>query len=229
LAGVRPEPLASQLTLPLHVAPQLGRADFIVGPGNTQAAAFIDSFPAWPHPVAALVGPAGSGKSHLTAAWAKAANAPVIDAATLDERTAAKLKPGHPVAIENVDTAPSAAHEAALFGLFNQGAALLLTGREPPSDWPVLLPDLGSRYRAVLAFPLWQPDDALLEEIARKLFTDRQLDVPQSVITRIVRSVERSPASIRDFVARVDAQALAEKRPITAALVGQMLAGGELS
>jgi chromosomal replication initiation ATPase DnaA len=41
---------------------------------------------------------------------------------------------------------------------------------------------------------------------------------------RILRSVERSPAAIREFVARADARALAEKRPITAALVGEMLA-----
>jgi hypothetical protein len=40
---------------------------------------------------------------------------------------------------------------------------------------------------------------------------------------RILRSVERSPAAIRDFVARADARALAEKRPITVALVADLL------
>jgi chromosomal replication initiation ATPase DnaA len=58
------------------------------------------------------------------------------------------------------------------------------------------------------------------------LFTDRQLAVPDPVIMRILRSVERSPAAIRDFVARADARALAEKRPITAALVTELLADG---
>jgi chromosomal replication initiation ATPase DnaA len=152
-------------------------------------------------------------------------DAVVIDASRLDERATAALPPGTPVAIENVDAASGIGHEAALFGLINAGGPLLLTGREAPRDWPVLLPDLGSRYAALLAFTLWQPDDALLASIARKLFTDRQLDVPQTVIMRILRSVERSPAAIRDFVARADARALAEKRPITAALVSDMLAG----
>jgi hypothetical protein len=41
---------------------------------------------------------------------------------------------------------------------------------------------------------------------------------------RILRSVERSPAAVRDFVARADARALAEKRPVTAALVADLLA-----
>ncbi len=204
----------------------MGRADFIVVPGNAEAVAFIDSYPGWAAPVAALVGPPGSGKSHLLAAWAAASDAIVIEASRLDERVAAALVPGAPVAIENVDAAPGTSHEAALFALFNSGGPLLLTGREVPRDWPVLLPDLGSRYAALLAFTLWQPDDALLASIARKLFTDRQLDVPQTVIQRMLRSIERSPAAIRDFVARADARALAEKRPITAALVSDMLAEG---
>ena len=58
----------------------------------------------------------------------------------------------------------------------------------------------------------------------RKLFTDRQLAVPDNVVMRILRSVERSPAAVRDFVARADARALAEKRPVTAALVADLLA-----
>src|SRR6185436_19923398 len=91
------------------------------------------------------------------------------------------------------------------------------------AQWPVELPDLKSRFAALLAFPLWAPDEALLTALTRKLFTDRQLGVPDTVIMRIVRSVERSPAAIRDFVARADARALAEKRPVTVALVAELL------
>jgi hypothetical protein len=38
-----------------------------------------------------------------------------------------------------------------------------------------------------------------------------------------LRSTERSPAAVRDFVARADAHALALKRPITVQLVGELL------
>ena len=90
-------------------------------------------------------------------------------------------------------------------------------------DWETL-PDLASRFSALLAFPLWAPDDALLAAIARKLFNDRQLTVPDAVIERMVRSLERSPAAFRDFVARADERALAEGRSINLALVRDMLA-----
>lgn len=213
--------MPSQLPLPLPTAPALGRADFIVAPANAQAVAFIDSFPRWPAPAAALYGPSGSGKSHLVQAWAAMSGALVAEASALDLAAVAELEPGRAVAAEN---APDGADAAALFALFQHPGPLLLTAREPPSAWKTGLPDLRSRFGALLAFPLWAPDDALLAALARKLFTDRQLAVPDPVVMRILRSVERSPAAIRDFVARADARALAEKRPITAGLVGDLLA-----
>ncbi len=216
--------MASQLVLPLQTAPALGRADFIVAPGNAHAVAYIDSFPRWPSHAAALYGPPGSGKSHLAAAWSQASGAALIEAAEMSDQFVRTLAPARAVAVENVDRAAGTAHETALFALFNRHEALLLTGVEPPAAWPAAMPDLASRFGAVLAFSLWKPDDALLAALTRKLFTDRQLAVPDPVIMRILRSVERSPAAIRDFVARADARALAEKRPVTVALVGELLA-----
>jgi chromosomal replication initiation ATPase DnaA len=218
--------LPAQLPLPLPTAPSLTRADFIVAPANAEAVAFIDSFPRWTAPAAALYGPPGSGKSHLVAAWARAAGALVFTAATLDVGVAAALEPGRAVAVEDVELR---SHDDALFALFQHPGPLLLTGREPPAAWKAALPDLKSRFGSLLAFPLWAPDDALLTALTRKLFTDRQLAVPDPVIMRILRSVERSPAAVRDFVARADARALAEKRPVTAALVADLLEEGGLS
>jgi chromosomal replication initiation ATPase DnaA len=149
----------------------------------------------------------------------------VVRAAELNAAFVEKLEPGLAVAVEDVDATTDTGHETALFALFNRNEPLLLTGREPPRGWPATLPDLKSRFGALLAFSLWRPDDALLAALTRKLFTDRQLAVPDTVVMRILRSVERSPAAIRAFVASADARALAEKRPITAALVGEMLTG----
>lgn len=218
--------MPSQLPLPLSTPPALSRTDFIVAPANAQAVAFIDSFPRWSAPAGALYGPSGSGKSHLVGVWANVAGAKVVSADKLTPAFVAALEPGRAVAVENVD---SGTDGAALFALFHHPGPLLLTGREPPAAWPAALPDLKSRFAALLAFPLWAPDEALLTQLTRKLFTDRQLTVPDPVVMRILRSVERSPAAVRDFVARADARALAEKRPVSVALVGELLAEDGLS
>ncbi len=214
--------MPAQIPLPLVTPAKLRREDFIVGPGNEAAVGFIDSWPAWPAPAAALFGPAGSGKSHLTGVWADRAGAETVEAAVLTESVLAKRQP---LVIENADQAPLAPEaETALFALLERGQSLLLTGRERPAAWPVRLPDLASRFGALIAFPLWAPDDALLAGLAHKLFADRQLSVPEAVVEQMVRSLERSPAAIRDFVARADAAALAEKRPINLGLIRGLLA-----
>jgi chromosomal replication initiation ATPase DnaA len=206
----------TQLVLPLETRSATGRADFIVAPGNASAVAFIDSFPNWSAPAAVLYGPPASGKSHLAAVWAQKSGAAVIEASALEANI-----PDGALVVENV--APGVA-EAPLFALIERGAPLLLTAQTAPADWPVVLPDLVSRTRALLGFALWAPDDALLMGLAVKLFADRQLAVPESVVSHMIASLERSPGAIRDFIARADAVALAEKRPINLSLIKGLLA-----
>jgi chromosomal replication initiation ATPase DnaA len=210
----------AQLVLPLETRPALGREDFIVSAANRDAVAFVDSYPRWPAPAAVLHGPPGSGKSHLAAVWAARAEAHIVDAGALDDG----MLRFPAVAVENADRIPpDAARDQVLFALLERGRPVLFTAQEPPASWRAVLPDLASRYRALLAFALWAPDDDLLGGLARKLFADRQLSVPDAVIAEMLRSLERSPAAVRDFVARLDHKALAERRPITAALVREVL------
>ena len=206
----------TQLVLPLETRSASGRADFIVAPGNRQAVAFIDAWPGWPAPAAALYGPSASGKSHLAAVWAARSGAAVLEAAALEGAV-----PDGPLVVENVG--PGTA-ETPLFALLERGEPLLLTSQTHPGAWPVALPDLKSRANALLAFALWEPDDALLMGLAVKLFADRQVQVPESVVVHMIRELERSPAAIRDFVARADARAFAQKRPITLSLIKDLLA-----
>jgi chromosomal replication initiation ATPase DnaA len=205
----------TQLVLPWETRSAQGRADFIVAPGNERAVAFIDSFPLWPAPAAALIGPPASGKSHLAAVWAQKARAHVIEAAALEAGI-----PDGPLVVENIAAGVA---EAPLFALLERGAPLLLTSQVAPVAWQVALPDLVSRTNALLSFALWAPDDALLMGLAVKLFADRQLVVPESVVSHMIASLERSPGAIRDFVARADATALAQKKPINLNLIKSLL------
>jgi len=205
-----------QLVLPLQPSPTLRREDFIVGDANREAVAFIDSYPDWPAPAAALHGPPQSGKTHLASAWAARAGGHVVSAAALDDAPARG-----PLAIE--DFGRSLPNEPAIFAALESGRPVLFTAEHPPSEWQAGLPDLRSRYRALLSFRLYAPDEALLEGLAKKLFADRQLAVPDSVVAHMIKSLERSPAAIRDFVARADDRALSEGRAVSLSLVRDML------
>ena len=68
----------NQLALDLGHRPALGRADFLVAPGNAVAVEWIDRWPDWPARALALHGPTGSGKSHLAAVWQRRSGALAI-------------------------------------------------------------------------------------------------------------------------------------------------------
>ena len=216
--------MASQLILPLQTESAMTRADFIVSPGNARALAFLEAWPDWPAPAAALFGPPASGKTHLARVWAARAGATLIDAQALS------APPDGPVVVENCDAAQGSAHETALFALMERGAPLLLTGRAPPALWPVTLPDLASRFRALNVFELKEPDEALLMALAVKLFADRQLLVPEAVVVSLVRNLERTPAAIHAFIALADTEALRLQKPVNLQLVRGLMGGkGDLS
>jgi chromosomal replication initiation ATPase DnaA len=205
--------MTSQLVLPLEPLSAMTRGDFIVAPGNARVLAFLDAWPDWPAPAAAVTGPSASGKTHLARIWAAHAGAALTDARSLREPVTG------PAVVENCDSTDGHDHESSLFAMLERGAPLLLTGRVPPSQWQVSLPDLASRFRAVVAFELGGADEGLLMALAVKLFADRQVLVPESVVTKLIQGLERSPAAIRDFIARADQEALSRQKPINLQLI----------
>lgn len=217
--------MALQLVLPLSPQPAQGRSDFIVAPANAQAVAFLDAWPNWPVARAAIYGPSGSGKTHLASIWRRASGAQICSAADLVRDVPAN----GPLVVEDVNSLPpTAARDVMLFGLLEGAtpqAPVLLTGKEAPAAWACMLPDLASRFSALLSLPVWAPDDELLAGLARKLLADRQLSVSDVVVETMIRSLERSPESIRQFIAKADAKALSETRPISLALVRELLTG----
>lgn len=216
-----------QLPLELPLAERRGREDWIVSAANAEATALVERWPDWPSDVVLLVGPEGSGKSHLARVFAEASGAIVIAASDLTSRDPTALAAAGAVVVE--DLGPDVA-EAALFHLLNAvrqaKARLLLTAATPPVAWGLTLADLVSRLRAVPPVALAEPDDALLEALLAKLFADRQTLVEPAVIAFVARRMERSFAAARDLVAALDREALAAKSPVTRGVAARVLAAG---
>jgi chromosomal replication initiation ATPase DnaA len=214
---------ARQLAFDLSHAESFLREDFVAGPSNRDAFALVARWPDWPAPVVALVGPKGSGKSHLAAIWAAEAGARFLAARAL---TAANLLAALATgALVVEDLAAGAFDEAALFHLLNLAreheAFLLLTAAEA-ADLRAGLPDLASRLRAVPTVRLGAPDDALLRAVLVKLFADRQLQVDPGLIGFLAERIERSVPAAKAAVARLDAEALRLRRPVTRALAAEL-------
>ena len=215
--------MPSQLALPFGSQPALTREDFIVAPCNEQALRFIERWPDWPTRAAAIWGPRESGKTHLARIFCDRAQAPLISAAELSSLDVSG-GPNGAVAVELDDSPADPERDRKLFALFERpSGTLLITGRSPPREWNTSLGDLKSRFEALLAFEVWAPDDQLLSALIRKHFSDRQLDVTEPIVKRLLALVERTPQAIAAFIARIDEKALAEKRSVSERLVMELI------
>lgn len=221
--------MSQQLIFDLPSKAALGRDDFFISPANSHAVSTIDKWQNWPDRKQVLVGPGGSGKTHLMHVWANEAGARVFDANDLnDSDVGATIGHHRNVAVENVDgIAGRAQNEQALFHLHNtvlaEGGHLLMTGTASPNRWDLKLPDLKSRILGTGAVALNAPDDALLAAVMVKLFADRQLTVAPNMIAYLLGRMIRSFEAVHLLVGALDDAALTQGRAISKPLARQVL------
>lgn len=218
--GAGPRQMALDLSLPESHA----REDFLEAACNSEALALVESWPNWAAPVAALVGPPGSGKSHLGAIWADLAGARRLSARDLAATAPADALATGALLLE--DAGPKTS-EVALFHLLNcareDKAFVLMTAREPPVSWGTGLKDLASRLRALPVVALAEPEDALLRAVLVKLFADRQMVADGDIVEFLARRMERSLDAARRLVAELDRETLEQGRRLTRPLAARVL------
>ena len=210
-----------QLRLQLRRSPDFARETFIVSQANAEAVRALDAWPRWHGGALALIGPAGSGKTHLAESWGSRVDAVRLAAAA--RMTDLDGLHGRPVLLEDGDRSDS----ETLFHLINMaaepGGGLLVTSRSAPCTWPSPLPDLRSRLNALQVAELGAPDDEILEGVLQKFFRERNIRPTEDVFPYLVRRMERSVPVALALVEKLDEASDAERRPVSRALARQIL------
>jgi len=212
-----------QLALALSHAESFTRDNFLEGPANAAGLALIDSWPDWPNRIMLLLGPEGSGKSHLAAIWAEQSGARATSAHSLTAAQVPTALATGALVIEDLKS--SDIDERALFHLLNlareEDAFVLITARTSPAK--IELRDLRSRLRAIPTVQLLPPDDHLFRALIVKFCADRQLAVDENVVSYLTHHLERSYAAARRTLELLDSEALRLGRPVTRALAVELL------
>ncbi|KAA9009909.1 HdaA/DnaA family protein [Histidinibacterium aquaticum] len=210
------------LDLPRRIA--LGADAYFVGEANADAYVQATAPETWPEGKLALVGPPGSGKTHLARLFADRTGALVLEAPALTPATEPPRAPA--IVVENADRLPREAEET-LFHIHNAARAartpLLLTAATPPSRWPTLLPDLRSRMEAAPVARIGDPDDRLLTAVLVKLFDDRGLSPPPEAVRYLVTRMQRSFDEAARIADLLDRAALAEQARLTIPFIRRVL------
>lgn len=184
-----------------------------------------------------LVGPAGSGKSHLllgACALAEAAGRRVrylpLPALAGRFADAADGCTGDLVCLDGLDAiAGVRTDEIALFHLHNRlrdaGAALLYAARATPAELGLSLPDLASRLGQCTRVNLVALDDAGRREALVQRAARRGLELEDAVLDYLFRRVGRDFATLGALLDRIDRESLAAQRRITVPFLRALLGG----
>ena len=194
---------APQIPLDLTPAPDFTFENYIEAPSNSGALRVVRAWPAWPAAAMLLLGPEGTGKTHLGEAW---------------------LGVSHGVFLDDAHTLS----DDALFGFINRALrgeipGLLMASRVAPDDWGVQLPDLRSRLNSTPKIQLGEPDDDSLRPITRALFERRGRVVPEDVVDYLLRHADRSVPALRRTIAMIDEAASSAKADVTKAFAAKQL------
>lgn len=198
-------------------------ARHVVSASNRAAAELLTRWRDWPGGAMALTGPKGSGRTHLANAWAASAEARLIDAAALT------VSLSNPVAAAEafdaaggrlaIDDADKARDDMALVRILDlarwKGGAVLLVGEDDPAHWRCATPDLTSRFAALPAARLEEPDDALLELVLKRLCRERFMEVSDKAVAYLITHMERTFAQAHALVAELDRSVVKGARPIS--------------
>ena len=189
--------------------------DFYVSRNNVQASEVINIWPSWFNNSAIIYGRRKSGKTHLANIWKKKANAEFID---LDSQVHfRKINIKRNLIIDNFHNL-SGSEEENFFHFYNQSInkkyyILMLIDQDRSPQ--IQLKDLKSRISSCTSATIEDPDDNLVNALIVKFFQDQQIIVDPTVVSFIVKRIERNYEAIDSFLKKIDNLSIEKKSKIS--------------
>ncbi|MBY0563251.1 MAG: hypothetical protein K2P58_03610 [Hyphomonadaceae bacterium] len=201
----------------------------VVAAANRDAARLLTAWRDWPQGVLALIGPQGSGKSHIATAWAVEVGARQLSAsAGAPDVAAAFADAGGRLVLDDADRGMD---QAALWRLLDlartQRGAVLLTSAKPPSSWPADIPDLRSRLAALPVARLGEPDEALMEVILRRICREQFILLSDDAAKYLAQRLPRTFAAARHWAEALDEDLARGAKPVSLASARRALQKAE--
>ncbi|MCP4923736.1 MAG: hypothetical protein GY915_06885 [bacterium] len=220
---------SNQLPLPLTPEETYLWETFILSVSNEETVAHLKSWKMWDSPCTLLLGPKGSGKTHLSCVWRKETGA--LKFSSLDSLEAsleALENNGSPnLLIDPLPASLTPQQQEILFHIYNaikgKQGKLLITLDRPLAQQNISLKDLLSRLKASHKVDLKDPDDSLLRGLLVKNCSQHQLRIPAATLDYLSVRLKRQYAEIHKTTKILIQESLARKNSLTIPFVKGIL------
>jgi len=175
-----------------------------------------------------LVGPPGSGKTHLLLAACaetqargrRAAYLPLASVVGRLQEVLDGFDESMLVCLDGLEAiAGERSDETALFHFHNRARAantmVIYAAQLPPNELPLVIPDLGSRLAQCVRLQLTGLDDDGRRQVLQQRAARRGLELDDAVLDFLFKRVGRDLATLTGLLDRLDKASLAAQRRIT--------------
>jgi chromosomal replication initiation ATPase DnaA len=234
VAGALRRGLERQFRLDLPPPPpRYDPASFAVTEINRAAVELGRALARSDEPAFVVAGTRASGKSHFLSVLAQSAGAPIVAAADVFGAPMEQgVQSASLIGVDDCDSEfdPRCALEF-IEAARGRGVRLMLAGTAPVAAWAHGLRDLQTRFAALPAVMLPEPDEDLLSAVIQQHFATRQLKTADGVARYAAPRIARTFAAANAFAEAAAAIAADSSRPINLAVakkaVGRLLGGTE--
>ena len=215
----------SQLVFKFPFKTRYFEQDFFVSSNNFSAYKLIESWPNWPGKWVNIIGPTGSGKTHLSKILEKKIKRlKVIDETNVNDKIISELRNFDCLIIDNFK---NKIKDKLLYSILNQSKQLenfiVINSKLQLNKFEIKLKDLKSRFNSFIFIGIDLPTDDLLQVIISKSFSDKQINLNPKVSEYIVKNVDRSYEKMFKFLSDLDELSLSSGKSININLIKKVL------
>ena len=217
--------IMSQLVFKFPFKTRYFEQDFFVSSNNFSAYKLIESWPNWPGKWVNIIGPTGSGKTHLSKILEKKIKRlKVVDETNVNDEIISELRNFDCLIIDNFK---NKIKDKLLYSILNQSKQLenfiVINSKLQLNKFEIKLKDLKSRFNSFIFIGIDLPTDDLLQVIISKSFSDKQIYLNPKVSEYIIKNVDRSYEKMFKFLGDLDELSLSSGKSININLIKKVL------